>query len=99
MSRIDLKLFAEQLPQDWKSQSVGLIGETNIRVLRMNGSEIPEEAHPYAEALLVVDGVLNLTVNQEDIQLKDGQVYFVPAHTRHKVKAGSSGTLLLISPA
>jgi quercetin dioxygenase-like cupin family protein len=95
MSLTDLKATAEQLPHPWKSTVVARIGGSTVKVLRMDGSEYPEECHTYPEGLLVLDGQCNLTVEGNSINVRAGEIYIVPPGVRHSVAPGSSGTLVI----
>lgn len=96
MSKIDLLAVASTLPTAWRSRVVGLAAGANVKVLRMDGSEYPNEDHSFDEALLVVEGQMNLRLNSEVVQVAAGEVYIVPAGVPHAVASGSHGTLVII---
>lgn len=62
----------------------------------MDGSEYPNEEHSFDEALLVVEGQMNLKLNNEVVQVTAGELYIVPAGVPHAVAPGSHGTLVVI---
>lgn len=98
LSRIDLNGVAHHLAEAWKSRVISQIGETKIKVLRMDEAPLAEDQHAEAEALLVLSGFMNLIVEDEGIvPVRAGEVYIVPAHKRHQVGPGSSGTLVIIA--
>jgi len=96
MGKIDLLAVASTLPAAWRSKVVGLAAGANVKVLRMDGSEYPNEDHSFDEALLVVEGQMNLRLNSELVQVAAGEVYIVPAGVPHAVASGSHGTLVII---
>jgi quercetin dioxygenase-like cupin family protein len=99
MGKIDLLAVASTLPAAWRSRVVGLAAGANVKVvkvLRMDGSEYPDEDHSFDEALLVVEGQMNLRLNSELVQVAAGEVYIVPAGVPHAVASGSHGTLVII---
>jgi len=96
MSKIDLRSLASAMPAAWQSNIVGLAAGANVKVLRMDGSEYPNEEHSFDEALLVVDGQMNLKLNNEVVPVTTGQIYIVPAGVPHAVAPGSHGTLVII---
>ncbi|GAA2251882.1 hypothetical protein GCM10010430_38840 [Kitasatospora cystarginea] len=61
-------------------------------------SELPlePERHEDAEALLVLDGRLELEVEQIVVSVGAGELYLVPAGAVHAVRPGSSGTLVVL---
>lgn len=62
----------------------------------MDGSEYPNEAHSFDEALLALEGNMNLRIGNELISVASGEVYIVPAGVAHAVAANSHGTLVII---
>lgn len=84
------------LPQAWRSRVLGKVGPANVKVLRMDALPLEEEEHPYDEALLVLDGVMELTVAGAPATVRAGELYLVEARTPHAVREGSQGTLVII---
>lgn len=62
----------------------------------MDGRAYPNEEHSFNEALLVVEGQMNLQLGDQVIPVKSGEVYIVPAGIAHAVAPGSHGTLVII---
>ncbi|MBP7454179.1 MAG: cupin domain-containing protein [Ottowia sp.] len=80
----------------WRSSVLARVGGANLKVLRMDETPYPDESHGYPEALLVLDGQLNLTVGQDAVTVRAGEIYIVPAGVAHAVAAGSCGTLVIL---
>jgi mannose-6-phosphate isomerase-like protein (cupin superfamily) len=96
MSKINLCEIASKLPSAWKSSLVGRATSVNIKVLRMDESEYEEEVHDYAEALLVLDGCMNLAIAGKVEHVQASEIYIVPPGVPHGVAPGSRGTLVII---
>lgn len=96
MSLLDLDLISKALPQAWNSTVVGRVGDSNIKVLRMDEMPSAAEVHDYTEGLLVISGQLLLGVGGETISVAAGQMYLAEAGVAHAVLAGSHGTLVII---
>ncbi len=96
MTSIDLAAAAAGLPAAWKSTILGQVGPAAVKVLRMDGLPVAEESHAATEALLVVDGVLELVVEGVPETVGPGELRLVPAGARHTVRPGSHGTLLIV---
>ena len=62
MPHINLTKMAENLPEFWKSKVIGQSGNCNIKILKMDGQQIPDETHDYNEALIVIRGEMFLRV-------------------------------------
>lgn len=58
-----------------------------------------EERHDAPEALMVIDGRLELEVDGQRVQVEAGEMYVIPAGTAHAVRPGSRGTLMLVGLA
>ncbi|PJR64626.1 MULTISPECIES: cupin domain-containing protein [Raoultella] len=96
MSLFDLRTEAHALQEAWRSQVLGRIGETNLKILRMDERSVIEEVHEYDEGLLVIDGRLELSVKGKKISVTSGQLYVAKAGVPHTVEIGSFGTLVII---
>ncbi|MER7849971.1 cupin domain-containing protein [Kitasatospora sp. NPDC096077] len=96
MSLVDVKKEAAQLPDAWRSVVLGRVGTAAVKVLRMDGRELEEEAHGTAEVLFVAEGVLELELDEEELTVAAGELCRIPAGVRHAVRAGSRGTLLIV---
>ncbi|GLW74032.1 hypothetical protein Kpho02_63300 [Kitasatospora phosalacinea] len=96
MSVLNLSDVAARLPGAWDSLPVGRAGAACVKVLRMDGTPLPEERHRTAETLLVLDGRLELLVDSAPVPLRTGELFTVPADTAHAVGPGSRGTLVIV---
>ncbi len=96
MSITNLLTLAESLPENWRSTTVGRAGGANFKVLRMDDSAYPNEVHEFDEALVVLEGKMNLRFGETVVPVMAGEVYIVPAGVQHGVAHGSHGTLIII---
>ncbi len=80
----------------WRSTMLGKAAGAQVKVLRMDAAAYPDETHDFDEALIVLDGQMNLDIGGAVIAVKAGELYLVPANTPHAVAAGSHGTLVII---
>ena len=87
---------ASELATTWSSTIIGQAAGANVKVLRMDGSVYPDEVHDFDEALLVIDGQMNLDIAGEITSVRAGEIFIVPAGIAHGVAAGSNGTLVII---
>jgi mannose-6-phosphate isomerase-like protein (cupin superfamily) len=95
-SHTNLINLASSLPDAWRSQIVGNAAGANFKVVRMDGRAYPNELHSFNEALLVLEGQMNLQFSEEMVIVQSGEVYIVPAGVPHAVAQGSHGTLVII---
>ncbi|MGW9170665.1 cupin domain-containing protein [Streptomyces decoyicus] len=96
MSGVNLAETAAVLPEAWRSRRLGLVGTACVKVLRMDELPVEEESHGAAEALLVLDGRLELEVNGMPVSVQAGELYVVAAGAAHAVRPGSRGTLVIV---
>ncbi|MER5810864.1 cupin domain-containing protein [Streptomyces sp. NPDC002033] len=96
MSVIDIRSTAVKLPDTWSSHLLGQVGGTGVKVLRMDGRPLAPESHATAEALLVMDGTLQLVAGDIEVEVCAGEMYIVEAGVEHAVRPGSRGTLVII---
>lgn len=94
----NFKNVAADLPQAWRSVILAKAGGANLKILRMDEVQHEAEVHQYAEALIVIDGCMKLSVNNRIIEVRAGEMYVVPAGLPHGVSVGSRGTLLIVDP-
>ncbi|MGA5816697.1 cupin domain-containing protein [Kitasatospora sp. NPDC094028] len=93
---VDVNERAAGLPGAWRSVVLGAVGTAVVKVLRMDGRELPEEVHGTAEVLYVTEGALELRLGGVDLTVSVGELCQVPAGVPHAVRAGSRGALLIV---
>ncbi|WSV50951.1 cupin domain-containing protein [Streptomyces decoyicus] len=96
MSAVNLAETAAVLPEAWSSRRLGRVGTACVKVLRMDELPVEQESHGTAEALLVLDGRLELEVAGMPVSVQAGELFMVPAGTAHAVRPGSRGTLVIV---
>ena len=96
MALTNLLTLAAKLPTSWQSTVIGEVAGGNFKILRMDGNTYPNEAHEFNEALVVLEGQLNLRFGETVVPVMAGEVYIVPAGVPHAVASGSFGTLVII---
>ncbi|QKW23422.1 cupin domain-containing protein [Kitasatospora sp. NA04385] len=99
MSVFDLVGAAAELPRAWSSHVLGRVGTAEVKVLRMDALPVAAERHDADEALLVLDGRLELEVQGEPVSVRAGELYVVAAGAVHAVRPGSRGTLVIVEAA
>ncbi|GAB1595332.1 cupin domain-containing protein [Lysobacter claricitrinus] len=92
----DLVALASSLGEAWRSTVVGRAAGANLKIVRMDGRAYPDESHSFDEALLVLEGQMNLHIGGAITCVRAGEVYIVPADVAHAVAEGSHGTLVII---
>ncbi len=96
MNKLNLPDLAASLPSAWRSHLLAQTGQANIKLLRMDSRAYDEEVHNYPEALLVLEGQLELVVNGDACTVRTGEMFVVSAGVPHAVRSGSNGMLLIM---
>ncbi|MCS3430011.1 cupin domain-containing protein [Klebsiella sp. BIGb0407] len=97
MSTGNLSLLAQAFPEVWQSRRLGEVGNAAIKLIKMGGEGIPDEHHAeFDELLVVIEGEMELVIDEHAVQLKTGDYYLIPRGAIHRVSPGSHGTLLLV---
>jgi mannose-6-phosphate isomerase-like protein (cupin superfamily) len=96
MTRLDLMETASDLAEAWRSRVLGRVGTASVKVLRMSEMPVEVEVHETDEALIVMDGRLELELGGRAASVTPGELCMVAAGTPHAVLPGSNGTLLII---
>lgn len=65
-------------------------------VFAKEGSVSPDEAHEYDEILVLLDGSVELRLDDRIIPIKGLSMYEIPAGTRHIIRAKETPTRLVI---
>nr|WP_237555339.1 cupin domain-containing protein [Streptomyces sp. SID4948] len=90
---------AAGLREAWSSRVLGRVGDACVKVLRMDELPVEEERHAADEALLVLDGRLELEVDGARVSVGAGELFMVGAGAAHRVHPGSRGTLVIVELA
>ncbi|MFD5414966.1 cupin domain-containing protein [Streptomyces nojiriensis] len=96
MTLINLKNTAADIPEGWRSLVLGEVGTACVKLLRMDEMPVGPESHGAPEALLVLDGQLQLEVSGRPVSVGAGELYMIPAGTTHAVGPESRGTLVIV---
>ncbi len=99
MTHIKLASLAHNLPEAWRSTVIAQIGNTNLKIVKMDACAHPEETHTHDEALLVLEGNLHLAIEGIPSVVRPHELCVIPAGVAHAVLPESQGCLLIIDPA
>lgn len=91
-----LRELARTLRPAWTSRVLSVVGGANVKVIRMDGTSWPAEAHLGNEVLIVIEGQMRLKIDGDLVVISSGEVLVVPAGVPHSVEPDSTGTLVSV---
>lgn len=100
MEKVSLPEKFDLLEELWHPGIVARVGETEVKVARVEG-EFDWHRHPEADELFLVHrGRLRLQFrDREDVWLGPGELVVVPAGVEHRPVAPEEVELVLVEPA
>lgn len=96
----DLVGIARLLGPRWSGQLVGRPGGVGLKLFKVDAAGLAREMHPgYDEALLMLEGAIDLVLDGEQVSLRAGDLQIIPAGSWHEILPGGHGSFLLVDPA
>ncbi|WP_310619704.1 cupin domain-containing protein [Flexibacterium corallicola] len=90
---------ASNLNTNWKSVILAELPASKIKLFRIDPNGLSPEIHEnYPEALLVIEGHLDLRLGKDLVRMKTGDFQLIPKGTVHSIEPGGHGIMLLIDP-
>jgi len=97
MEKIDLRDLAPTEP--WVPKGVDFIGDTALRIARIEGQYKWHRHEHEEEFFLVVSGVAHVETEDDSVELHEWQACKVPAGTLHRSRSPGGAVVLMIEPA
>lgn len=82
-------MSSRYIAHDLEFNVVGKVAGADFKILRMDGSAYPNEAHEFNEALVVLEEKMNLFFGETMVPAMAGDVHIVPVGVPHAVSPGS----------
>jgi mannose-6-phosphate isomerase-like protein (cupin superfamily) len=98
VSPLNLAGLARDLPGDWGRAVLGDVAGVKLKLFRTEGDGLDPEVHPWAEALLMIEGELTLVLDGEEKRLSAGDLQLIPAGRLHAIRPGAKAAFLLFDP-
>jgi len=95
----DLVGDARLLGPNWTGKLMGRPGGVGLKLFKVDAGGLAREMHPaYDEALLMLEGAIDLTIDGARISLRAGDLQVIPAGAWHEILPGGHGSFLLVDP-
>ena len=95
----DLIGEARLLDPNWVGKLLGRPGGVGLKLFKIDAAGLAPEMHAaYDEALLMLDGGLDLSMDGARVTLLAGDLQIIPAGVWHEILPGGHGSFLLFDP-
>lgn len=95
----DLVGHARLLGPAWSGKLVGRPGGVGLKLFKVDAAGLAREMHPgYDEALLMLEGAIDLVMDDVQVPLRAGDLQIIPAGSWHEILPGGHGSFLLVDP-
>jgi mannose-6-phosphate isomerase-like protein (cupin superfamily) len=95
---INLRDKAALLTAPWSPRVVAELNDYQFKVARVQGEFVWHDHADTDEAFLVLEGTLEIDLPVGTVTLEQGDLYVVPRGVRHRPRARSEATILLVEP-
>jgi len=87
---------AASLTELWSPRVVGAVDDSYIKVAKMKGTFTWHAHQDEDEMFFVLKGNMRIALENETVELKEGDMYIVPKGVRHKPSADDECHIMLI---
>lgn len=88
--------IAASLTELWSPRIIGEVDDAYVKVARVQGSLAWHSHENEDELFLVLKGRLRIEMENETVQLREGEMYIIPKGVRHNPVAEQECHLLLV---
>src|ERR1700744_3711916 len=96
MSPVKLQKAAADLADFWSPRVVGEVDDSYVKVAKVKGTLAWHTHQHEDEMFLVLKGSLRIEMEDEAVELREGEMFIVPKGTRHNPVAEEECHVLLI---
>jgi mannose-6-phosphate isomerase-like protein (cupin superfamily) len=95
---VDLAEKLGRIDEHWSPKIVAQVGDTQLKLARIQGTFEWHSHENEDELFLVLDGRMKLEFREGEVWLEQGQLYVVPRGVEHRPVAPKEAQILLIEP-
>jgi len=99
MESVSLEDAFDAIEETWDPHIVAEANDQHVKAARLEGEFVPHAHEDADELFYVVDGELDIELEDETVHLSAGELVVVPAGVEHKPIAESEARVLLLEPA
>jgi len=98
MSKVNLKNKLGEISDHWNPRIVGELNGQYVKLAKLKGEFVWHTHEDEDELFYVVEGNLTIELRTENVSLKPGDFYIVPAGVEHKPVAAEEVSVMLFEP-
>ncbi len=98
MNIVDLKEKFSLFNEYWKPKIVGELNGQYVKLAKLKGEFVWHHHENEDELFMVVKGQLTIKLNDQDINLTEGQLFIIPRGTEHLPVAKEECHVMLFEP-
>ncbi len=99
MTKISFKETVKRLKEAWQPQDLLYVNDTALRIAKIHGAYNWHTHQKEDEFFLVVKGKIFIDLENESVELKEGEGFLVNKGSRHRSRAPKPAYVLLIEPS
>lgn len=85
--------------EHWSPKIVGELNQQQVKIAKLKGEFVMHQHDNEDELFLVIEGVLNIELEDKTLELKQGEFVIIPKGVKHKPYAKEEVKVLLFEPA
>jgi mannose-6-phosphate isomerase-like protein (cupin superfamily) len=93
---IDISGLIEACPKDWQNFSLCAVNDCVVRLGVIHGEFHWHKHDEEDEFFYVIDGLLQIDVDDKTVDLTPGQGFMIPKKTRHRTRAFARTAILMV---
>ena len=97
-SKINLKSKLELIKDYWSPKVVAELNDYQFKLAKIKDEFIWHQHNATDEAFMVIEGNIEIELEDSTVELSEGEMFIVPKGTKHKPIARGEAHIMLIEP-
>ena len=97
-SKINLKSKLESIKDYWSPKVIAELNDYQFKLAKIKDEFIWHEHNDTDEAFMVIEGNIEIELEDSTIELSEGEMFIVPKGAKHKPIARGEAHIMLIEP-
>ncbi len=97
-SKINLKSKLELIKDYWSPKVIAELNDYQFKLAKIKDEFIWHEHNDTDEAFIIIEGNIEIELEDRTVELSDGEMFVVPKGAKHKPIAKGEAHIMLIGP-